>query len=305
MDKILESKHLRRVFLTVLFSLLAVAIVLRWGAIGSTANAGELEQALARILDGYISTSIVTTLIGYVIYLGTSEIRKASAQIEVLPSGDITARLATAQLATTTWYFKGGLGRYLTSETIPTVLKHGEGPFRFRAYLVDPFNDELCEYVASHRGKGQKGVDIRIEALITIVEFVRNVQSKRALVAEALCGLIDDFAPLRIDLTDEGVFITHDNPSAPATFYRRESPFYSSYEQELTTGPNSYSVLNLLEVVGDLSSENAPNAVDEAYVTEVLGKVTERLAKISTGSFDVSGDIKKVTEMALRRKSPY
>ncbi len=272
MDKILESKLLRTVFLLLFGSLLTVAILLRWLVIGSTAGAGGLKEAFARILDGYISSSIVTTAIALVIYLGTSQIRKASAQIEVLPSGDIKERLVAAQQKTRTWYFKGGLGRYFTSETIPNTLKNGEeSGYRFRAYLVDPFNEKLCEYVAKHRGEGQTGADIKIEALVTIADFVRNVHGKSAAVAEAFCGLIDDFAPLRIDLTDEGVFITHDKASAPATFYQRESPFYSSYTQELTTGPNSYAMINLMEIVEKVSGVlvNAPNVVDENYAKTV------------------------------------
>jgi hypothetical protein len=309
MDKILESKQLRRVFLLLFGSLFIIAILLRWLAIGRTAEAGELKQAFARILDGYISTSIVTTAIGLVIYIGTSQIRKASAQIEVLPSGDISKRFVAAQQKTRIWYFKGGLGRYFTSETIPNTLKNGGSGYRFRAYLVDPFNEDLCEYVASHRDEGQTGADIKIEALVTIADFVRNVHSRRVAVAEARCGLIDDFSPLRIDLTDEGVFITHDNASAPAMFYRNESPFYSSYEQELTTGPNSYAMIDLMDIVDKLShgSANAPTVVDETYAKTVLDAVTERLRDISTpGPVDVSEEeIKAVAKIAGKRKSPY
>ena len=136
MDKILESKYLRKVFLVLFGSLFTTAVLIRWLVIGSTSQAGGFREACARILDGYISSSIVTTAIGFVIYIGTSEIRKASAQIDILPASDINRRFVLAQHNTKTWYFKGGLGRYFTSETIPNTLKNGESGYRFRAFMA-------------------------------------------------------------------------------------------------------------------------------------------------------------------------
>ena len=304
MDRILESKQLRTVFLVMTGFMLASAILVRWLAIGSTANAGAIREAIARILDGFIASMIVTSAIGLVIYIGTREIRKASAQIEVLPSSDITRRFVEAQQKTRTWYFKGGLGRYFTSETIPNTLKNGGSGYRFRAYLVDPFNDTLCKYVANHRDNGQEGADIKIETLVTIADFARNVHRKKVWVAEACCGLIDDFAPLRVDLTDEGVFITHDNATAPAMFYRHESPFYSSYEQELTTGPNSYKMIDVLGIVDAISRQgvNPSNVLDKTYAKAVLDEVTNRLG----GEYKLlEAEIESVALVAARRKSPY
>jgi hypothetical protein len=309
MDKILESVRLRRLFVIFFGSLLAVAILLRWLAIGTTTAAQPVREALAGILDGYIASSIVTALLGFIVYLGTSEIRKASEQIEVLAADDINRRFVEAQQKTKTWYFKGGLGRYFTSETLPNTLKNGESGYRFRAYLVDPFNAELCNYVASHRGNGETGSHIRTEALLTIVEFARHVHSKRTAVAEAQCGLIDDFAPLRIDLTDEGVFITHDKASAPAIFHRRESHFYSSYDQELTTGPNSYLVIDLVQLVQNLSNKRTevPSHIQQAYASSVLNEACAMLNSQRAGeNFQVSnGDVVAVLDAAPRRKSPY
>jgi hypothetical protein len=304
MDKILESKQLRKVFLLLFGALLMIAILVRWLAIGDMTNAGQAKQVFARIVEGYISTSFVTTVIGAVIYLGTSQIRKALAQVEVLPSGDITKRFVAAQQKTTKWYFKGGLGRYFTSETLPNTLKNGHSGYSFRAYIVDPFNKELCKYVAVHRDQGQQGDDIRIEVLLTIADFVRNVHRRRVWVTEAKCGLIDDFAPLRVDLTDEGVFITHDKATAPAMFYRNEGPFYYSYEQELTTGPNSYVMIELMEIVDAISGAglNAPNILDKTYAKAVFEEIARRLGQ----KYEVSdGEIDSIVQLASDRKSPY
>jgi hypothetical protein len=304
MDKILESKQLRKVFLLLFGALLMLAIVVRWFVIGNMTNAGPTRQVFARIVEGYISTSLVTTVIGAVIYLGTSQIRKALAQVEMLPSGDITKRFVAAQQKTTKWYFKGGLGRYFTSETLPNTLKNGHSGYSFRAYIIDPFNNRLCQYVAVHRDEGQKGDDIRIETLVTIADFVRNVHRRRVWVSEAKCGLIDDFAPLRVDLSDEGVFITHDDATAPAMFYRNESPFYYSYEQELTTGPNSYVIIDLMQIVDAISSAglNAPKVVDKTYAKAVFDGVASHLGQ----GYEVSeGEIDSIAHLASLRKSPY
>jgi hypothetical protein len=92
-------------------------------------------------------------------------------------------------------------------------------------------------------------------------------------------------------------------------FYRHESHFYSSYEQELTTGPNSYAMIDLVNIVDAISGRgvNAPNVLDKTYAKAVLDELISRLREKSPSrDFKVSDeDIDRVAKVAAHRKSPY
>ncbi|MCY1010030.1 hypothetical protein OV079_31600 [Nannocystis pusilla] len=230
-----------------------------------------------RILEGLVSSAIVTFGLGLVVHFGTRQLRKAEQEIQVIPAVDIHELFSRAQRETTTWYFKGGLGRYLTATALPQVLKNKRSGYRFRAYIVDPFNVDLCKEVAKCR-RHINSARVRIETLTTIVEYVRQVHDRLPSIETARCGLIDDFAPLRTDLTDIGAILTHDNPTAPAVFHKDKSLFCEGIRQELTTGPNSYREFDVRILAKALDGDACEaKKLTNDYVRRVLAAVVTTL----------------------------
>lgn len=304
-DRILADKKLRALWLLAFGLFIGIAFLTRLLLEREYPTTGaELPK---KILEGFISSGFVTFGLGLVVYFGTRQLREAKEEIKVVPVEEISELFADAQSRATFWYFKGGLGRYLTSKSLPEVLKNGRTGYRFRAYIVDPFNAELCKEMARAR-KDFTQARVRIEAFTTIVEYVRQVHDSLPSIESACCGLIDDFAPLRTDLSDVGAIVTHDHPAAPAVFYKDESLFCDGIRQELTTGPNSYRNFDVRKLAVELDGDACkPKALTIEYVQQVLAALTAELKNERPLPDEViPGDVAAaVVECANTRESPY
>jgi hypothetical protein len=307
MDKILANRRLRRVFLLWVLTTVVLASLARWILAAHTDGKG-IYSVLARVAEGFISSAVISVLVGLIIFVGTSEVREAAAQIEVLASGDISDAFEEAQRAATLWYFKGGLGRYATAKTIPNCLDNGRTGYDFRIFIVNPFDMNLCKYVSDARANGEDAAATAREAFTTIVEFCRLVQSRRTDISSASCSLIDDFSAMRVDVNDQGVIVTHSDKKSGAVRYDKNSFVYRSYRKELTTGPNSYHTIDIAATAAALAvGPPAKGNVSDAYVSAVLEKVVAAIPAVAAAAAWLShpDEISKVVEMANSRKNPY
>jgi hypothetical protein len=310
MDKILSEKKVRWWFTLAVLLTLLVGGLIRWAWIPRVQDAQHPSETLisiSRSLESLLTSVLVTFLIGLVVTVSSRSLRSAQQNNEIISADQIGSRFDDHHKATSNWYFKGGLGRYFTVKTLPSVIGSNKTGLQFRVFMVDPFNATLCEYVNDHRANK---VNARIESLATVVDFFSQVQNHRVKIDLARLSLIDDYSPVRLDLCDAGLLITLDAKAAPAMFHAVGSHFFEATKQELTSGPNSYTNVDLLPLIPKMTEKATKrDQVTETYVTEVLNLfVEEAQAQLKDSSIKlaVSGDeITNVTEVLKKRSNPY
>lgn len=313
MDKILADSRLRRQFSTVVVLVIISLSVVRWAYLSDLQqqrlddrNTSAALDALARIIEGLASSLLVAFALALFLYWSNRDVIKATEENEIIAASQINARFKSAQGDTTTWYFKGSLGRFFTADdggTVPSLLSTKKNGLHLFAQVVDPFNPNLCKFVSKCRAGAITPARVRVEALATVVDYVRLVQNRDSQVTIARCRLVDDYLPFRVDAWDGGVFVTHDDASAPALFHCAGSAYHDGRLQELTltmTQGRHFDVRDLATNL--LVPEVERSKVDDTYVAAVVQEVMARTS--ITGTL-AQGEAAEVAKAIRERKSPY
>lgn len=243
MNEILEKKHYRKIFYSVVGITLLLILIIRGFVIPYFDECLEISflDAIVFILDGLFSSLIVAILVGSFIFWLTPKVVKKS-MMEIVAPKEISPLLREATHTSKSWKFKGGSGRYTRAVTLPLMAdaarKESIGR-DIRICIMNPKNEELCEEYSIYR-KSLKSYDrsnpwsierIRNEIVSTIVSSLITQHDEPLLTIEI--HLLDHFSAFRYDISDKYIVITKEDKEASALKADSNTYFYDSYVDEI------------------------------------------------------------------------
>ncbi len=304
MNDILSTKHYGRIFLYTMAATALLLIVIRYFVLpiwDSTLATGWIG-IVAKITDSLTVSIIVTVSVAlFIRWLTPESLRKT--QIEVVAPREIRSLLIGAAEKSKTWTYRGACGRYTRVTTLTRMAeaaKREKSRREVRISVLDPGNDKLCVAYASYRN--------------TFADDSRNElwssgsvrQEVVATILSALCSefrmldinvyLLSFISVFRVDISDEFVVVTKEDPKADALRAERGTFYYSSFFDETKLYQSQSTKVELDPGINSF----ARNSIDGERVKsllEQLGILSE--AQLLTINFD------KVASLIKDSKDPY
>jgi hypothetical protein len=241
---ILDKRHYRRTFYLLVLFLGATLILIRYFVIPLWDSGLSLTAVglLARLVEALLASLVVTVAIGWFVFWLTPDIMKISA-VNVIEPREIGPLLESAMIKSQTWWYKGGIGRYLRAKTIPDMAKHARNSSLSReinVLILDPQNTTLCEAYANYRRSLKSaGEEVALwtservqRELYATILFVAATRSAEPLLRITL-GLTEHLSSFRFDLSSDYVIVTKEDKTAPAVRCDKGTYFYNSYFDEM------------------------------------------------------------------------
>ena len=293
MDEILSKKHYRHTFYTITLLLLALASALRFYAIPALdpTITFTTPSFLTSLLDNFITSLIITVFIGVFIFWLKPEILNRSA-IEVIEPKQIGKLLKKATLDSKTWIYKGACGRYTRAETFPKLAEgaRNEGIGRdISVYLLNPHNSTLCAAYATYRRSLKSGKrapqwtcqSVQEEIISTAISALKY-QSTEPLLRIKLF-FVDGFSAFRLDISDQYVIVTKEEPEAAAIRADSGTYFYDSYKDDVRLTERQATELkhcDKLEFNGEITEEKLKEALECSGFDKVVSQEALSFKKI-------------------------
>ncbi|MNZ61431.1 hypothetical protein D3C78_795290 [compost metagenome] len=293
MDEILSKKHYRQTFYVVVLLLLLLAAVLRFYTIPALDPTVKSTPASfwAALLDNFITSLVITILIGSFIFWLRPEIVKRSA-IEVVDPKQIGPLLKKATLTSKFWIYRGACGRYTRTDTFPKLAEaaRNEGIGRdISIYLLNPKNNDLCAEYATYRRSLKSGRNgdpwtrksVQEEVISTAVSALR-FQSTEPLLRIKLF-FVDGFSAFRLDISDRYVIVTKEEREASAMRADAGTYFYDSYKDDVRLMERQSTELTCcgkVEFDGEISEEKLKEALKCSGLDEVVTQEELSLSNI-------------------------
>ncbi len=297
MQEILENKFLKRSFWISTVSILILLGFIKFFIIGVIdVNTRHWVSFSSGVIEALIATILTTIGIGSYIFYLTPRI-DPNHKVSFLPSKEFNDYFESAISSTREWYFRGGLGRFLSTEVLPKmneVASKTQSPVIVRAQILDPRNSELCEMHAQLRNsvnnaddrKNWTGLDIKISLYTTIVTCAIFESNNSYLDVSVF--LINFFSTDRVDVSTTSGIVTKDDRNVPGLKFSKESILYNSYLGDLTVTQKQGDVVKPLSKpykIGDLTGDNISTILLElGFNDEHIGK--EELDKIASEAND-------------------
>jgi hypothetical protein len=243
-ETILSNKQYRKFFYLLSLLLLVVLVFIRYVLVPAWDRniSGNGAKALAQLSEGLTTSLIVTILIGSFLFFVTPAVMKI-AKIEPVEPKTINDLLKASTATSTTWTFRGAMGRYTRAETLPAIIKRARVSGvrrRLRLMILDPDNPRACRGYAEYRNgvasssKAQSPlteITVRNQILATILAATKTSLTESMIDIEIY--LVPMWSVVRIDLSDEYVILTSEDPREPGLRVDRGSHFYGTYSKEL------------------------------------------------------------------------
>ena len=286
MQDILKNKYLRRSFWIATFSILILLGFIKFFIVGVVdANTQHWVSFSSGVIEALIATILTTIGVGSYIFYLTPRIDK-NHSASFLPSKEFNDYFESAISSTREWYFRGGLGRFLSTVVLPRMNKvasQTQSPVLIRAQILDPRNTELCEMHAQLRNsvdnadgrKDWNATDIKISLYSTIVTCA--VYESNNSYLDVSIFLINFFSTDRVDVSTTSGIVTKDDRNVPGLQFSKESVLYNSYLGDLAVTQKQGDVVKPLSKpynLGDLTSENIKDILAElSFTDECLGEM--------------------------------
>lgn len=217
----------------------------------------SVENLIGRILEA-IAIALLTGLSipALAIWLGPDF--KVMQQIKILDRDlDTSPAFERALKKTGRWYFRGGMGSYFRSTTLPALLKQAP-PVSVVIVMLNVKDQDLLERYAGYRtaqsGRKVTASEIR-ESILSSIWALLEAVKKRGAISSAKVHLADTYSSFRVDLSDKEVFLTQDNPKAPALRFDSESSYYKGFEIEFA---QNWATTIDLSAIGSGSARISP-----------------------------------------------
>lgn len=147
--------------------------------------------------------------------------------------------LQTPLADTKSYWFRGRSGRFMRSAVMPALDAAGRRESVLRTLhmlLPDPADTQMLADYAHYRGslQGAKGTwnesRIKNEILATLIAAARRANANHFF--EVAVYLKSDFALFRLDMSDDRLVMTREDPKWPGIACSSRSKFYASYHEE-------------------------------------------------------------------------
>jgi hypothetical protein len=145
---------------------------------------------------------------------------------------------------TVNYWFRGRSGRFFRGSVLPALVgssKRNASTRRVHIVLPDPGNQTMLERYAAYRNSlrfEKQGAwtarRVQIEIYATILAIAEQTSLNQFFTADVAVG--QDYALFRIDMSDERMVMTREDPQWPGFMCSRHSRFYSSYQEEIRLG---------------------------------------------------------------------
>lgn len=223
----------------------------------------------------------------------------ALEDISALPAHRIHSSLLEPLSTTANYWFRGRSGRFFRQRVLPALVEAAaRNASRRQVHLLlpDPNEQTVLQQYANYRNSlhfEQQGRwtarRVQVEVIATILAIAEQAAQSQFFVATIAVG--QDFALFRIDMSDERLVMTREDPSWPAIVCTQQSKFYSSYQEEIRLGMALGRMLDL--------SKFPKNTV----ITE-----TNFASLVSEFGFSIPDDdhfVKEVIDAVRHPQNPY
>lgn len=190
--------------------------------------------------------------------------------IAAIQPWNIHELLQTPLADTKNYWFRGRSGRFMRSAVMPALDAAGRRESVLRTLhmlLPDPTDKMMLADYAHYRQslQGAKGTwnasRIQNEILATIIAAARRVNANHFF--DVKIHLKSDFALFRLDMSDDRLVMTREDPKWPGIVCSSRSKFYSSYHEEFRNEASRAKSL-------DLSLAGVPTLLQPADVDGLL-----------------------------------
>jgi hypothetical protein len=192
-----------------------------------------------------------------------------NADIRQVGSQEISVLLQSELAHSHSWWFRGGSGRWLRKDTLPTLaLKNGDD-INVAIQILDPRDEELCRRYANYRYKQRDLSDRRpnefdprtIQADLLASILAAAVHSAHSRINPEVV-LLRTYSPLRIDMGENALLATVASKTAPALFARRGTFLYQSIKDEIQNARHGNHLLVLPENLSRIPVKELVTAAD-------------------------------------------
>jgi hypothetical protein len=145
---------------------------------------------------------------------------------------------------TVNYWFRGRSGRFFRSSVLPALVdssKRNASTRRVHLLLPDPGNLSMLERYITYRNSLRSEREepwtlrrIQAEIYATILAVVEQTSLNSLFAAKI--AVEQDYALFRIDMSDERIVMTREDPKWPGIMCLKRSRFYSSYQEEIRLG---------------------------------------------------------------------
>lgn len=205
-------------------------------------------------------------------------------QIYEIPNAEREKELNSLLLASNSWHFRGGVGRWQRSTVLPTLARIIASDVTYTAQIVDPRDHELCLRYAAYRlrrsvraGEARDAVaDVRADLLASV--YSSAWYSMRSRV-RATVTLTSSYGPFRYDVGSSGLILTVADSFAPAMFARKGGWFFDAVLEEIQRTSDELAILVLPR-----SEELFPLVYHNTSGEQVRGALLATQVRSSDGS---------------------
>ncbi|MDH5834225.1 hypothetical protein [Luteimonas kalidii] len=232
----LRSPQVRKRLIWFVLLAVAVLLLLRFAVLAPNQYRflPNYFDLLARTLESF-SVALLTGLAIPVLAIWLGPDSEELAKVQILDRKlETTPAFEAAFQTTSKWWFRGGMGSYFRSSTLPALLKH-RPPVEVMLVLLDIRDQKLIDRYAAYRqaqgNPAATATEIRKNIICSIWALVMT-KPGLGTITSASVHLTDVYSSFRIDLSSDWVFLTQDAPEAPALRFSSQSSYYKGFENE-------------------------------------------------------------------------
>lgn len=290
-------------FFTVIICLLIILLMARFFIVpllNLTANSITLSITNS-IVDNLFASLITTVVVGwFVFWITPQENRK---KIELIESTQLIERkFKIARESTDYWNFNGGTGRYTRTITIPKLTKiasTNKSVINISMILMNPNNRKLCKIYANYKNSLEVNDNkkwttelVRCQIFASILMAFSCDNAFNFL--ELRVFVKDNFSLLRMDISQNYIIITKEDPTLPVLLFEKEFYLFSPYREDF-----NQTIKQSTEIISsDKTFEFLPNEVID------IEKVQEFFNSLSVESPKID-EIAEIIKIIQKDENPF
>jgi hypothetical protein len=216
------------------------------------------------VIDNLAAGLIVASVSAFMLWL-VSPKEHVEEDIAALEPWNIREALNAPLVHTKNYWFRGRSGRFMRSSVMPALFRAGARDSQLRRLfmlLPDPGENGTLEKYAHYRNSLASETrqwtvgSIQSEIFSTILTAARL--SRTSHFFEAKVYLKSDFALFRLDMSDDRLVMTREDPKWPAIICSSRSKFYASYHEEFRNEAENGKELDLqkIQLEDDITPEH-------------------------------------------------
>jgi hypothetical protein len=208
----------------------------------------------ASVIDNLAAGLIVVSVSTFMLWL-VSPKEQVEEDIAALEPWNIREALNAPLAYTKNYWFRGRSGRFIRSSVMPALFQAGARDSQLRRLfmlLPDPGEIDTLSSYAHYRNslasetRQWTVASIQSEIIATILTAARLSQKSRFFAAKVY--LKSDFALFRLDMSDDRMVMTREDPKWPAIICSSRSKFYASYHEEFRNEAENGKELDLEKI---------------------------------------------------------